>query len=243
MPFMCRKSQMGSILIHPHWLESHIIIDRFNPTKISMDIINFYKGLIIGFSIAAPVGPIGILCIKRTLTSGRWIGLASGLGAATADALYGCIAAFGLTFISNFLIHQQTWLRVIGGAFLCYLGVKTFFSQPEDSTTQSNQLSLLNAYGSTFFLTLTNPLTILSFAAIFAGLGLAEANGDYSSAAITVLGVFLGSTCWWVFLSTGVSILRDRFTQAGLHWVNRISGLIILGFGVAALIGVLLSIH
>jgi threonine/homoserine/homoserine lactone efflux protein len=165
------------------------------------------------------------------------VGLATGLGAATADAFYGCIAAFGLTFISNFLIHQQSWLRLIGGAFLCYLGIKTFVSLPVDSSSQSTHLSLLNAYGSTFFLTLTNPLTILSFAVIFTGLGLVEANGDYSSAAITVLGVFLGSACWWVLLTTGVSFLRVKITPTGLHWVNRISGLIILGFGIAALFG------
>lgn len=207
-----------------------------------MDLIYFYKGLIIGFSIAAPVGPIGILCIKRTLTSGRWIGLASGLGAATADAIYGFIAAFGLTFISNFLIQQQTWLRLIGGAFLCILGIKTFISKPVDSSAQSNHLSLLNAYGSTLFLTLTNPLTILSFAAIFAGLGLVDANSDYLSASITVLGVFLGSACWWILLSSGVHFLRARFTPAGLHWVNRISGLIILGFGMVSLFSVLAMI-
>ena len=208
-----------------------------------MDIIYFYKGLVIGFSIAAPVGPIGILCIKRTLTSGRWVGLASGLGAATADAIYGFIAAFGLTFISNFLIQQQTWLRLIGGAFLCYLGIKTFISQPADSSAPSSHLSILNAYGSTFFLTLTNPLTILSFAAIFAGLGLVDASSDYLSASIMVLGVFLGSACWWVLLSTGVHILRAKFTPDGFQWVNRISGLIILGFGIAALLSVLLLIQ
>jgi len=200
-----------------------------------MDIIYLYKGLIIGFSIAAPVGPIGILCIKRTLSSGRLVGLASGLGAATADALYGCIAAFGLTFISDFLIHQQAWLRLIGGLFLCYLGIKTFFSHPTDSTQESNPGGLLNAYGSTFFLTLTNPITILSFAAIFAGLGLADANADYSTAMTMVLGVFLGSASWWILLSTGVSLLRTRFTTAALLWVNRISGLIIFGFGIVAL--------
>jgi threonine/homoserine/homoserine lactone efflux protein len=204
-----------------------------------MEITNLYKGLIIGFSIAAPVGPIGILCIKRTLTSGKIVGLASGMGAATADALYGCIAAFGLTFISNFLIHQQIWLRLIRGAFLCYLGIKTFISQPPDSSNQPSHLSLLNAYGSTFFLTLTNPLTILSFASIFAGFGLVDANSDYSSAALVVLGVFLGSACWWVLLSTSVSLLRGRFTPTGLRWVNRVSGLIILGFGIAALLSTL----
>src|SRR4030066_1702005 len=158
-----------------------------------MDMIYLYKGLIIGFSIAAPVGPIGILCIKRTLSSGRLVGLASGLGAATADALYGCIAAFGLTFISDFLIHQQAWLRLVGGLFLCYLGIKTFFSHPTDSTQESNPGGLLNASGSTFFLTLTNPITILSFAAIFAGLGLGSVSKGYIPAGLLVAGVFIGS--------------------------------------------------
>jgi threonine/homoserine/homoserine lactone efflux protein len=206
-----------------------------------MDLLYFYKGLIIGFSIAAPVGPIGILVIKRTLSAGMLIGLISGLGAATADALYGCIAAFGLTFISTFLIHQQFWLRLIGGLFLCYLGIKTFLSQPADSSVQPDRLGLLNAYGSTFFLTITNPLTILSFAAIFAGLGLVETNGNYFSAALTVFGVFLGSASWWVLLSTSVSILRSRFTSTGLLWVNRISGLIILGFGFVTLFSLLIA--
>lgn len=203
-----------------------------------MDIIYFYKGLIIGFSIAAPVGPIGILCIRRTLSSGRIFGLLSGMGAATADAFYGCIAAFGLTFISNFMLQQQIWLRLIGGAFLCFLGIKTIISQPSSSPTQANQNSLLSAYGSTFILTLTNPLTILFFAAIFAGLGLANMKGSYSSAGITVLGVFLGSSCWWVILSGVTSLLRHRINLSGLRWVNRISGSIILGFGIAAIIGV-----
>ena len=204
-----------------------------------MDISYFYKGLIIGFSIAAPVGPIGILCIKRTLSSGRIVGLLSGLGAATADAFYGSIAAFGLTFISNFLLQQQIWLRLVGGAFLCYLGIKTFLSQPSNTLSQANQNSLLSAYGSTFILTLTNPLTILSFAAIFAGFGLANAGGGYSTAAITVLGVFLGSSCWWLILSGVTSLLRNRINLTGLRWVNRISGLIILGFGIAAIIGLI----
>jgi threonine/homoserine/homoserine lactone efflux protein len=206
-----------------------------------VDILLFYKGLIIGFSIAAPVGPIGILCIKRTITSGRLVGLVSGVGAATADALYGCIAAFGLTFISSFLIHQQNWLRLIGGLFLCYLGIKTFFSHPTDSSPGMGQSGLLAAYGSTFFLTLTNPLTILSFAAIFAGLGLAGSNTNYFSAALTVFGVFLGSAGWWILLSSGVSLLRTKFTTSTLLWVNRLSGLVILVFGIVALIGLIYS--
>ncbi len=205
--------------------------------NLDMDFPGIYKGLLIGFSIAAPVGPIAILCIKRTLTSGRWSGFASGLGAASADALYGSIAAFGLTIVSNFLVDQQFWLRLIGGAFLCYLGIRTILYNPIVSSTQSRRLNLAGAYGSTFFLTLTNPLTILSFAAIFGGLGLVKAQSTYISAASIVLGVFLGSACWWMILSSTVHLLRHRFQSSGLLWVNRLSGLVILGFGITALIG------
>lgn len=195
------------------------------------------KGLLIGFAIAAPVGPIGILCIHRTLSLGRIYGFLSGLGAASADAMYGSIAAFGLTIISSFLVQQQVWFRLLGGLFLCYLGIRTVLSKRAKDAVESNPGSLLNAYGSTFLLTLTNPVTILAFAAIFAGLGLANTHGDYFSAAITVLGVFLGSAAWWLILSTVTNLFRNRINSSGLVWVNRISGCIILGFGVAALVG------
>lgn len=200
-----------------------------------MDLTFLFRGILIGFSIAAPVGPIGVLCIRRTLTEGRAAGLVSGLGAATADALYGCVAGFGLTLISNFLVRQQWWLGLIGGLFLCYLGVKTLLSTPAEQAASAKGTGLLGAYASTFFLTVTNPVTILAFAAIFAGLGLANTSGSYGAAAILVLGVFLGSALWWLLLSGGVSLLRERFTTTGLQWVNRISGVIILGFGLFAL--------
>jgi len=127
----------------------------------------FTKGLIIGFAIAAPVGPIGILCIRRSITQGRMYGLVSGLGAATADAVYGFIAAFGLTVISNFLIDQRFWLQVIGGCFLCYLGIKTLWSKPSENAANVLGGSLLKAYTSTVFLTITNPMTILSLGLVF----------------------------------------------------------------------------
>lgn len=201
-----------------------------------MDLSFLLRGLIIGLSIAAPVGPIDVLCIRRTLARGRVYGLVSGLGAATADAIYGCIAGFGLTFISEFLIAQQTWLRLIGGSFLCLLGAKTFLSRPAEQAASTGETALLSAYASTFFLTLTNPMTILSFAAIFAGLGVGSTGANYASAATLVLGVFVGSALWWLILSGGVNLLRTRFTPRGLRWVNRISGTIIAGFGVIALL-------
>ena len=201
-----------------------------------MDITFLLRGLVIGFSIAAPVGPIGVLCIRRTLAEGRVPGLVSGLGAATADAIYGCIAGFGLTFISNILISQEGWLRLIGGLFLCYLGVKTLLAKPAHQAASAKGNGLVGAYASTFFLTLTNPMTILSFVAIFAGLGLASTGGDYASAGVLVLGVFIGSALWWLILSGGVGVFREKFSSRGLPWVNRVSGAIITAFGLFALL-------
>ena len=203
-----------------------------------MDFSLLLKGLIIGFSIAAPVGPIGVLCMRRTLVQGRMYGLVSGLGAASADAIYGAIAGFGLTFISNFLVEQQTWLRLIGGLFLFVLGLKTLLEKPKNQAFSDQMNKPINAYGSTFFLTLMNPMTIISFAAIFAGLGLASEGGNYLSAGILVLGVFTGSMLWWLLLSGGVGIFREKFTLAGFKWINRISGVIITGFGLYAFLSV-----
>ena len=204
-----------------------------------MDITFLLRGLAIGFSIAAPVGPIGVLCIRRTLDKGRASGLVSGLGAATADAIYGCIAGFGLVFISNFLVSQQVWLRLIGGVFLCYLGLKTLLAKPGEQAALGKRNGLVYSYASTFFLTLTNPMTIISFAAIFAGLGLTSTGGNYVSAGVLVLGVFIGSALWWLILSSGVGVLRVKFNPHGLQWVNRISGVIITGFGLFALLSAL----
>jgi threonine/homoserine/homoserine lactone efflux protein len=194
------------------------------------------KGLLIGFAIAAPVGPIGVLCIRRTLAEGRLSGLVSGLGAATADAFYGAVAAFGLTFVSNFLISQQTWMRLLGGLFLCYLGIRTLLAAPAEKPASATGIGLLAAYTSTLFLTIANPTTILSFAAVFAGLSLGTASRDYTSAAVMVSGVFLGSALWWLLLSGGVSLFRTRIRPGGLRWVNRLSGAVITGCGVLALL-------
>jgi threonine/homoserine/homoserine lactone efflux protein len=195
------------------------------------------KGIIIGFSIAAPVGPIGVLCIRRTLADGRISGLVSGLGAAAADAIYGCIAAFGLTFVSGFLIGRQAWLRIAGGAFLCILGIRAFLARPAEKAVSAAGRNLAGTFVSTFFLTLTNPMTILSFAGIFAGLGIAGAGGDYGSAGALVLGVFSGSALWWVLLSGGVGALREKFTPRNMKWVNRVAGAVITAFGLLALLG------
>ncbi|HEX4840498.1 MAG TPA: LysE family transporter [Rhabdochlamydiaceae bacterium] len=169
------------------------------------------KGIILGFSIAAPVGPIGVLCIRKTLQFGRFSGLCSGLGAAFADSLYAVIAAFGLTVISNFLLAGQFWFRLIGGCFLLYLGWKTFISKPASDSKNVPHTTLLNDFISTFFLTITNPMTILSFLAVFAGLGLSSVHGDYFQAGGLVLGVFLGSAAWWLLLSEGLQQLTKIY--------------------------------
>ena len=195
-----------------------------------MDI--FLRGLLIGFSIAAPVGPIGVLCIRRTLTEGRLAGFLSGMGAASADMFYGAVAAFGLTAIQDVLLGQSDWLRLVGGTFLLYLGVKTFLAKPAEQAAKSSRGGLFGAYLSTFFLTITNPITILSFIAIFAGLRLAETDGNYTTASTMVLGVFLGSAAWWFTLSFVVGLLRDRFNTSWKIWINRIAGMIIFSFGI-----------
>lgn len=194
----------------------------------------FWQGLILGFSIAAPVGPIGVLCIRRTLSDGMRIGLISGLGTATADAVYGLIAALGLTALTTLLIEHQWYLRSLGGLFLLYLGYTIFRSHPAQAAATASHTNLLSAYSSAFVLTITNPMTILSFAAVFAGLG-AGSSGSIHEALLLVSGVFSGSMLWWLVLSGLVHSLRSRFTPNKLRWVNQLSGLIIAGFGMVSL--------
>lgn len=193
------------------------------------------RGMVLGLAVAAPVGPIGVLCIRRSLAEGRTVGLVVGLGAATADAAYGAVAGLGLTIVSSFLVDQQAWLGLLGGAFLCYLGLRTLAARPAEEAAgdESRGGGLIGAYASTLFLTLTNPTTILSFAAIFAAVGVG-AKASVSSVVLLVGGVFLGSALWWLLLSTGVSLLRSKVGPRGMRAVNVVSGAAILAFGVAA---------
>lgn len=195
----------------------------------------FLKGLAVGFCIAAPVGPIGILCIQKTLHYGRWSGFFSGLGAAFADALYGLIAVFSLTFIAELLHSERFWIRTIGGIFLLCLGAKIFLSKPKEKIKEITHKTLLSDFLSTFFLTITNPMTILSFVAIFSSLRIA-AHPSYVHASLLVLGVFLGSSLWWLLLSEGVTFFRNKVSKEALLWVNRIAGIAIILFGLAAIL-------
>lgn len=198
----------------------------------------FAKGAVLGFSIAAPVGPIGVLCIRRTLAHGALTGFVSGLGTAAADALYGCIAAFGLTAVSSWLLSGQFALRLFGGLFLLYLGITTFRARPASTAAKADGKGLAGAFASAFVLTLTNPMTILSFAAVLAGLGLGSFSGDFRLAGIMVAGVFFGSLAWWWLLSGIVSRMRSTFDAQRMKWVNQISGTIIIGFGMWSLLSI-----
>ena len=154
------------------------------------------RGMLVGAAIAAPVGPIGVLCIRRSLLGGRAAGFASGLGAATADAAYGAIAALGLTSIAAFLAGHQNWLRLGGGAFLLLLGHRSIMQKPVLGAVGDLEIGWWRAYASTLALTITNPMTILSFAAVFAGLGLANLQRGYATGAMLVRGLFIGSALW-----------------------------------------------
>lgn len=199
-----------------------------------MDLSFLARGIVLGLAVAAPVGPIGVLCIRRSLAEGRTVGFVVGLGAATADAAYGAVAGFGLTVVSAFLVDRQAWLRLVGGAFLIYLGLRTLLARPAERAAggEGGGGGLLGAYASTFFLTLTNPTTILSFAAIFAGVGVG-AKADASSVVLLVGGVFAGSVLWWLLLSTGVGLFRERVGPRAMRAVNAVSGAAILAFGLA----------
>jgi len=198
----------------------------------------FAKGLLFGFLLAATVGPMWLLCFRRTIGQGALAGFVSGMGIAVADGIYGSVAAFGLTAVSGFLLQHGFWIGLVGGLFLLYLGVKTLVSRPEIESSSTDTTGLAQGFLSTLGLTLANPPTILAFAAIFAGLGLAS-GGDYGTAALVVLGVFLGSASWWVLLAAGAGWLRDRIGPRLFRAVNIVSGLTILGFAVWQLAAVL----
>jgi threonine/homoserine/homoserine lactone efflux protein len=203
----------------------------------SVDLSFLPRGLVLGFTIAAAVGPISLLTIRRTLAHGRVYGLASGLGVALADATYAAIAAFGLTAITSVLVGGRVLLGLVGGVFLVVLAIRTMTSRPNEVAVVAERPGLAAAFGSIFGLTMTNPMTILSFAGLFAGLGLTGTGG--ADAALLVAGVFLGSATWWVVLTSVVAALRSRVTIPVLTWVNRVSGAAILIFGVVAILGAL----
>ena len=204
------------------------------PEPYAMSTLLFGKSLLVGLAVAAPLGPIGALCINRTLERGFWAGVAGGLGTAAADATYAALAAIGFAAFAAVLAIIATPLSLAGGLFMIWLGWSGLRPRAVTAAADVGGRNLIRTTIATFFLTMTSPATILSFAAIFAGLGLAEA-GDALSAAVVVLGVFLGSLGWWFFLSGGVAIARTRLPDSFVVWVSRISGLVLIAFGIIAI--------
>jgi threonine/homoserine/homoserine lactone efflux protein len=200
------------------------------------------KGMLVGVIIAVPVGPVGVLCIRRTIFNGRVAGFVSGLGAATADAMFGMIAGFGLTFVSDLLLDYSDWLRLAGSGFLLLVGIRTLRAEPRtDSEAQPDAETLVADYASAFALTIVNPITILAFLAIFAAIGFTGPQATVGRAAILVLGVWLGSLSWWAGLAGGAGMLRLSFERQHLVWINRGSGGILLLSGVALLASLLVD--
>ncbi len=208
-----------------------------------MLLVFLLKGIAVGIVIAVPVGPVGVMCVRRTIFQGKLSGFVSGLGAATADALFGFIAAFGLTFVSDWLIGYQQWLRVAGGCYLLYVGGAALIA-PHENVLQSkpDAESLFRDYLSAFALTLTNPITILAFLGIFSAVGLTGEDATLERASVLVLGVWLGSLLWWLGLAYGLGSLFRSFEPHHLAWINRGSGMILLISG-AALIAVPILRH
>jgi threonine/homoserine/homoserine lactone efflux protein len=200
-------------------------------------LIFLLKGFVVGIIIAVPVGPVGIMCVRRTIFEGKLAGFVSGLAAATADAIFGFIAAFGLTFISDLLIGYHQWLRIAGGCYLLYIGGSAVLKAPElRAGFEQDAESLFRDYLSTFALTLTNPITILAFLGIFSAIGLGGEKATFDRAAILVLGGWLGSLLWWLALSFGLGSLLRSFEARHLNWINRGSGTILFLSGAALLV-------
>lgn len=201
-----------------------------------MPLFYVIQGILIGVVVAVPVGPLGLLCINRSLMLGALAGLASGLGVASADAVAAGIAALGISLISDFLIEYQLVLRFVGGIFLCILGYRIYRTEPAVKVPTISTNGLLGAYATTFFLTVSNPVTILSFLAIYAGWHVPSLRGHYLAAAFLTAGVFIGSGLWWVVLFVGLTLFRLKISHGFLGLVHRVSGVLIVGFGITVLL-------
>jgi threonine/homoserine/homoserine lactone efflux protein len=204
-----------------------------------MDLLFLLKGIITGFGMAVPIGPIGIICIRKTLYYGKSQGHIVGLGAAIADLFYGCIAAFGISFISNFIAHERVWIRVVGGILLFIIGVKTYFAKPKVRDDKITETKGITSFISVLFLTLSNPLTFFAFIAIFSALGI-EKEFEFFSAISLVIGVFIGSFGWFFLLSSFVNRYKNKVSAKGWFWLNKVAGIIIIVSGGIAIGGLFL---
>ncbi|MCD4834795.1 MAG: LysE family translocator [Bacteroidales bacterium] len=198
------------------------------------------KGLIVGFLASIPLGPVGVLCIQRTINKGRYSGLISGMGAATVDMFFALVAALGLTYIINFIEEKQFFIQLIGGGVLIFLGTKIFNTNPIKQIRKHRRKKnkLIEDYLSVLFLTLSNPLAVFLFIAAFAGIGMVTSNDSSLKSSLIILGVFLGATLWWLTLTFLIDFFRKHFRLKQLWWINKIAGVLIIVFGVAAMLSV-----
>jgi threonine/homoserine/homoserine lactone efflux protein len=198
------------------------------------------NGFLVGFTASIPLGPIGVLCIQKTINKGRISGFVSGMGAASADTIYAIIAGFGLSFVSNLIISHQFYLRIIGAGVLLFMGYRIFRTNPAiqmRKTIQQKQ-NLLADYLSIMLLTISNPLTIFLFGAVFAGFGIIEGNADFKALFLLVTGVFMGALLWWTLLTGAINLFRNKFRLKRIWWINKITGVMIMLFSILAFISV-----
>lgn len=201
-----------------------------------MQFLLFLKGIAVGFAIAAPVGPVGILCIQRSLTKGVLYGLVSGMGAALADAMFGAIAAFGVSFVAEFLERERFWFQLGGGSLLLAVGCHTILAKWRPPGTEVGASDLAHDSVTTFLLTITNPITIFSLTAVFVAVGITTGTETFSGGALVTGGVFLGSALWWGILCSGVSFFRAVVADTYLSGIHRASGVVMLVFGAVVLV-------
>lgn len=199
----------------------------------------FAKGVFVGFVIAAPVGPVGIMCIHRSICQGKIAGYVSGVGAALADTLFGAIAAFGFSFLSGALIDHNDWLRFVGGTVLCLIGLRSVFTRKLPPPATPDRKDLVGDFVSAFLVTLTNPITVISFAAIYAAMNIPSLGSDIRWGVALTVGVFVGATAWWFLLTIVAGAFHGRVADRSVLWINRVSGGVIAVFGVLLLLSLL----
>lgn len=204
-----------------------------------MDVSLVIQGMVIGLTLAAPVGPIALICIRRTVAEGKFHGIASGLGVATADSFYAAVAVLGLTAISGFIISNEELFRTVASIGLILIGVKIYLTVPPGICTSEEHGTYLKDYLSMVAIAIVNPLTLLFFVAILPGFGVVFPGTSFLSSIEFVAGIFLGSTAWWVFLCTSLGSVRSCISSDNLRTINRVSGILITCIGVALFLYIL----
>ena len=202
-----------------------------------MELQLLIKGIIVGLVVSTPIGPMGVLCVQRTLNKGKSSGFSSGMGIATADAIFALIAGLGISFIIHFLSEQQLIIKIIGGLVIAFIGLRIFIANPVKQLKKHRRegKNLFEDFISILFMALSNPLTVFLYIAIFAGLNLHDVAAGYSSALLVVAGVFVGASISWFAISTVVNYFRAKIRLRKLMWINRIAGITIILFGVFAI--------